>query len=67
MWHAVLDEARPSTRGKMRTKLFVAMRQGGMVADATRLVYTLLSPEVLALLDTRTPSDRSFFPVGGGQ
>ena len=67
LWHAELEEARPSTRTKLRTNLFLALRQSGMLADDARLVSPLLSPEVLALLDTRTPSDRRFFPVGGGQ
>ena len=67
LWHAELEETRPSTRNKLRTNLFLALRQSGMLADDARLVSPLLSPEVLALLDTRTPSDRRFFPVGGGQ
>ena len=66
LWHAELEEARPSTRTKLRTNLFLALRQSGMLADDATLVSPLLSPEVLALLDARTPSDRRFFPVGGG-
>ena len=66
LWHAELEEARPSTRTKLRTNLFLTLRQSGMLADDATLVSPLLSPEVLALLDARTPSDRRFFPVGGG-
>lgn len=66
LWHAELEEARPATRTKLRTNLFLALRQSGMLADDATIVSPLLSPEVLDLLDGRTPSDRRFFPVGGG-
>lgn len=67
LWHVELEETRPSTRTKLRTNLFLALRQSGMLADDATLVSPLLSPEVLALLDAHTPSDRRFFLVGGGQ
>ena len=66
LWHAELEETRPSTRNKLRTNLFLALRQSGMLADDATIISPLLSPEVSALLDARTPSDRRFFPVGGG-
>ncbi|WP_182911317.1 DUF1819 family protein [Actinomyces sp. 2119] len=65
MWHAELEETRPATRTKLRTNLFLALRQSGMLADDATIVSPLLSPEVLDFLDARTPSDRRFFPVGG--
>lgn len=65
LWHAELEKARPSTHTKLRTNLFLALRQSGLLADDATLVSPLLSPEVLALMDARTPSDRRFFPVGG--
>ena len=37
-----------------------------MLADDATIISPLLSAEVSALLDARTPSDRRFFPVGGG-
>ena len=66
LWHAELEETRPSTRNKLRTNLFLALRQSGMLADDATIISPLLSAEVSALLDARTPSDRRFFPVGGG-
>ena len=66
LWHAELEKTRPSTRNKLRTNLFLALRQSGMLADDATIISPLLSAEVSALLDARTPSDRRFFPVGGG-
>lgn len=65
LWHAELEKISPSTHTKLRTNLFLALRQSGMLANDATLISPLLSPEVLALLDAQTPSDRRFFPVGG--
>lgn len=63
LWHAELEAVRPSTRAKVRTNLFLAMRQAGLVAADGAIGPPLLSEGVHTLLDQCTPSDLRFFPV----
>lgn len=65
LWHGELEEVRPSTRSKIRTNLFLAMRQAGFLAEDGEIVSPLLSPGVRAFLEERIPSDLRFFPVRG--
>lgn len=62
LWHSELEETRPSTRAKIRTNLFLAMRQAGLLEEEC-IVEPLLSREVRVFLDQRSPSDLRFFPV----
>ena len=65
LWHHELDAVKPSTRGRLRVSLFLAMRQAELLDDDGRVLSPLLSREVASLLRARTPSDLRFFPVGG--
>lgn len=62
LWHSELEATKPSTRAKIRTNLFLAMRQAGLLEEGG-IVAPLLSREVRLLLDQRAPSDLRFFPV----
>ena len=67
LWHDELDGLAASTRRKLRTNLFLAMRQAGFLTEGGLVVSPLLSAEVVRFLKARTPSDIRFFPVGGAQ
>ena len=62
LWHSELEVTKPSTRTKIRTNLFLAMRQAGLLEEGG-IVAPLLSREVRILLDQRAPSDLRFFPA----
>lgn len=63
LWHSELEETKPSTRTKIRTNLFLAMRQAGLLEEEGDIVTPLISREVRMLLEQRAPSDLRFFPV----
>lgn len=63
LWHEELAELAGSTLRKLRTNLFLMLREAGMVTEAGHIVQSALSPRVTALLMTRTPSDIRFFPA----
>jgi len=67
LWHPELDAVAASTRTKLRTNLFLALRQSGMLTTAGLIVPPLLSDVLVKLLQARTPSDIRFFPAGGTQ
>jgi hypothetical protein len=67
LWHDELEALKPSTRVKLRTNLFLALRQAGFLTEGSLIVSPLLSREVTAFLQDRRPSDIRFFPVGGVQ
>lgn len=62
LWHSELEETKPSTRAKIRTNIFLAMRQAGLL-EGRGIVAPMLSREVRMLLDQRAPSDLRFFPL----
>jgi hypothetical protein len=63
LWHEELTELKPSTLRKLRTNLYLAMRQVGFLMDDGEIVPALLSHQVAAFLTRRTPSDLRFFPA----
>jgi hypothetical protein len=71
LWHEELDALKPSTLKKLRTNLFLAMRQADLLTEENRIVPALLSAEVTKFFNARRPSDIRFFPtstpVGGAQ
>jgi hypothetical protein len=64
-WHDELTALRPSTRTKLRTNLFLAMREAGLLDTGGAIVSPLLSPRLTAFLGARSPSELRFFPIGG--
>lgn len=65
LWHEELADLAPSTLRKLRTNLFLMLREAALMSDAGHIVQPLISNRVLALLDARVPSDLRFFPVPG--
>jgi hypothetical protein len=61
LWHDELEAIKDSTRAKLRTNLFLAMRQAGMLTEEGLIVPPLLSPDVARF----TQGEVRFFPVGG--
>lgn len=63
LWHEELAELADSTLRKLRTNLFLMLREAGMVTEAGRIVHNVLSQRVANALAARTPSDIRFFPA----
>lgn len=63
LWHEELAEVADSTKRKLRTNLFLMLREAGMVTEAGHIVQSVLSQRVARALATRTPSDVRFFPA----
>jgi len=66
LWHPELGDLKPSTQTKLRTNLFLALRQAGMLEKGGAIIPPLLSPTVLGFLNEKTPSEIRFFPTLGG-
>jgi len=65
LWHPELEALADSTRAKLRSNLFLALRQAGMLTEDGAIVPALLSGDVTEFLTRRRPSDLRFFPTGG--
>jgi hypothetical protein len=63
LWHEELVELADSTLRKLRTNLFLMVREAGLVSEIGDIVQTMLSQRVAAALALRTPSDIRFFPA----
>ena len=63
LWHDELDGLAPSTVRKLRSNLFLMLREADLVSDSGLIGLPLLSNRLLSLLDARVPSDLRFFPV----
>ena len=63
--HNELRHLQSSSRTKLRANLYRAMREAGLLTAKGRVVTPTLSPDVIAFLSARTPSDLRFFPMGG--
>lgn len=70
LWHEELTELADSTLQKLRTNLFLMLREAGVVTESGDIVQSVLSQRVAGVLAARTPSDIRFFPthdvVAGG-
>jgi hypothetical protein len=65
LWHEELADLAPSTLRKLRTNLFLMLREAALMSEAGHVVQPLMSNRLLVLLDAREPSDLRFFPVPG--
>jgi hypothetical protein len=65
LWHEELDVVKPSTHRKLRTNLFLAMRQADLLNGENVIQPPLISRQVGEFLSARNPSDLRFFPVLG--
>ena len=63
LWHEELPELADSTLRKLRTNLFLMLREAGVATEAGQIVRSVLSQRVAGVLAKRTPSDIRFFPA----
>jgi hypothetical protein len=63
LWRAELEATTDSTMRKLRTNLFLMLREAGFLSDDRHIVASVLSQRVATVLAARTPSDIRFFPV----
>ena len=63
MWHEELNQLEASTMTKLRTSLFLMMREAGFLTEEGVIIPTLLSGRVQTELTKRVPSDIRFFPT----
>lgn len=63
MWHDELNQLEASTMTKLRTNLFLMMREADFLTKEGVIVPTLLSGRVAGELAKRVPSDIRFFPT----
>ncbi|MDY0907855.1 DUF1819 family protein [Microbacterium sp. CFBP9034] len=63
LWHDELSEVTPKTMQKLRSTVFLLMRDAGLTDDGGRIIPTVLSTRVHDELAKRTPSDVRFFPT----
>jgi hypothetical protein len=64
LWHAELAELEGSTLRKLRTGIFLMMREASFVTAQGIIVPIVLSPRVREHFSRRAPSDVRFFPTG---
>lgn len=63
LWHDELGEVTPKTMQKLRSTIFLLMRDAGLTDDDGSIVPAVLSTRVLDELVKQTPSDVRFFPT----
>lgn len=63
LWREELESTADSTMRKLRTNLFLMLREAGFVSDSGHIVTSVLSQRIASALEARTPSDIRFFPV----
>ena len=63
LWHEELSEIKPSTLTKLRTNLFLAMREAGLLTDDGTIITPIVTPELKNVLENATPSEMRYFPV----
>jgi hypothetical protein len=63
LWHEELAQLEVSTLRKLRTTLFLMMREAGFVTDEGIIVPTVISSRVRDQFARRNPSDVRYFPT----
>ncbi|UYK40976.1 DUF1819 family protein [Microbacterium terricola] len=63
LWHDELGEVTSKTMQKLRSTVFLLMRDAGLTGDDGRIIPAVLSRRVRDELAKRTPSDVRFFPT----
>lgn len=63
LWHEELGEVTPKTMQKLRSTVFLLMRDAGFTDNDGRIIPAVLSTRVHDELAKRTPSDVRFFPT----
>ena len=62
IWHEELAALKDSTYRKLRSNVFLMMREAGLLSDDGRIVPTTFSESFAAVLTNRVGSDIRFFP-----
>ncbi|MEI2834972.1 MAG: BrxA family protein [Acidimicrobiia bacterium] len=62
LWHEELNELKESTRNKLRTTLFLMMREANLLSNSDQIIQTQVSSRVAEVLAGRIPSELRFFP-----
>ena len=65
LWHEELAQLADSTLRKLRTNLFLMLRDAGIMTEPGHITQTVLSRSVAGVLAARSPSDIRFFPAHG--
>lgn len=63
LWHDELSTVADSTLRRLRSNLFLMLREAGLVSDGGYIVPCDLSPRIAGALAIRTPNDIRFFPT----
>ncbi len=63
MWHEELSSLSESTLRKLRTTVFLMLREAGLLSDLGEILPCVLSPRVTDEFEKRAPSDVRFFPT----
>jgi hypothetical protein len=63
LWHEELDALKESTYRKLRSNIFLMMREMGIVDERWHLMPAVLSARVAAAMGARTTIDIRFFPT----
>ena len=67
LWHPELTDLKPSTVKRLRSNVFLMLRQAGLMADDGTLSRVVLSPRVADALAAGAPSDVRYFPALDGE
>jgi hypothetical protein len=63
LWNEELAQLADSSLRKLRTNLFLMLREAGILSDSGHIIHTVLSGPVSGVLAARIPSDIRFFPT----
>lgn len=63
LWHDELSTVTDSTLRRLRSNLFLMLREAGLVSDGGHIIQCDLSLRVADALAIRTPNDIRFFPT----
>ncbi len=63
LWHEELSALTDSTMRKLRTTVYLMLREAGFLSNRGEILPCVLTPRVAGELQQRTPSDVRFFPT----
>ena len=63
LWHQELAELRESTYRKLRSNIFLMLRELGVLDEAGKIVASVLTDRVAKVLSARVTNDVRFFPA----
>ncbi|QNA72480.1 DUF1819 family protein [Streptomyces sp. So13.3] len=63
LWHDELDDLSESTLRKLRTTVYLMLREAGLLSEAGQIMPALLSEPLTRILRRRQPSQVRFFPT----